>query len=760
MPEENSEQEPSRRNLSRVAPRALGFAAVAGLAGVIVAGMAMPFVGSAGLLTRNSIESYEELPQEFRTPALPERTRIYSADGVKIATVYEQNRKEVPLKKIAPIMQKAVIAIEDSRFYEHNGVDPRGMIRAAARNLGSGGVSQGGSTLTMQYVKNVLLISATNAQGQKAAREDTITRKLREMRYALALEKKLTKDQILNRYLNIAYYGARAYGVEAAAQRYFSKHASDLNLVEAATLAGIVQQPSRFDPTMNPRSCQARRDVVLNRMAELKYITAEEAAAAKAMSVESTLHPRVQYNGCTTSYAPFFCDYALRVVKQSKAFGKTERARQANWRAGGYKIYTTLQMKAQKAATNAVMNAIPPKDPSHKAVAISMVEPGTGNILAMAQNRKWGISGTGKTSFNYNVNYADGGTAGMQAGSTFKIFTIVAAIDQGLSPFTVIAAPPKRTFTGFQECHSGAYFAPYTVNNSTSSGAYDMFRGAAFSVNTYFVELEKRAGLCNVIDTAEKMGMTLANGDPLPRYPSFTLGSMEVSPLAMAGAYATVAAHGQYCKPRAISKIIDRHGKQLPVPAPKCNQAIRRSVADAAAAVLTNVVDGGIPGRTGGPMSIGRDAIGKTGTTNTHAAVWFAGATPDLAAAVWVGDPRGGFKHPLRNLMINGRWYHDVFGMSIPGPTWKAAMLGALAGTPATQFDLQAEFGLGAARQVGSPAQRGSQKLPSAQKPVQPGQAPAPAASGGAPAQGGTGTTPNPGAGAGAGAGNQSTPKP
>ncbi len=741
MPVDDSEQQNPQHKLAIIAPRALGFTAVAGLAGVILAGMAMPFVGSAGLLTRNSIESYEELPQEFRTPALPQRTRVYSADGVKLATVFEQNRKEVSLKKIAPIMQKAVIAIEDSRFYEHNGVDPRGMIRAAARNVGTGGVSQGGSTLTMQYVKNVLLYTATDAEGQKAAREDTITRKLREMRYALALEKKLTKDQILNRYLNIAFYGAKAYGVEAASQRYFSKHASELDLVEAATLAGIVQQPSRFDPTMNPRSCQTRRDVVLNRMAELGYITTEEAATAKAKSVQSTLKPKVQYNGCTTSYAPFFCDYALRVVKASKALGKTAKTRAANWRAGGYKIYTTLQMKAQKSATKAVMNAIPPKDPSYKAVAISMVEPGTGNILAMAQNRKWGIAGAGRTSYNYNVNYADGGTAGMQAGSTFKIFTIVAALDQGISPFTIISAPPKRTFTGFQECHSGAYFAPYTVNNSTSSGSYDMFRGAAFSVNTYFVELEKRAGLCNVIDTAEKMGMTLANGDPLPRYPSFTLGSMEVSPLAMAGAYATVAAHGQYCKPRAISKIIDRNGKSLKVPEPECTQAVRRSVADAAAAVLTNVVDGNIAGRTGGPMSIGRDAIGKTGTTNTHAAVWFAGATPDIAAAVWVGDPRGGFKHPLRNLMINGRWYHDVFGMSIPGPTWKAAMLGALAGTPATPFDLQAEFGLGAARQVGSPAQRGSQKLPGARKPAQTGPTPAPATSGGAGQAGGGSTT-------------------
>ncbi|MGV1004835.1 MAG: transglycosylase domain-containing protein [Candidatus Nanopelagicales bacterium] len=695
-----------------MAPRLLGFGAIAGFAGVIVAGMAMPLVGSAGLATRNSIESYEQLPKEFRTPALPERTRVYSADGVKIATVFDQNRVEVKLKNIAPIMQKAVVAIEDSRFYEHNGIDPRGIVRATFTNLAAGGVAQGSSTLTMQYVKNVLVSSATSDAGVAAAREDTISRKLREMRYAMALEKKLTKSQILTRYLNIAYYGSKAYGVEAASQRYFSKHASDLTLVEAATLAGIVQQPSRFDPTVNPKACQERRDVVLNRMAELGYITDKQARKAKKQSVESTLNTQVMYNGCTTSYAPFFCDYALRMVKASTALGKTEKAREKAWRAGGYKIYTTLNMKAQKAATNAVMNAIPPTDSSKKAVAISMIEPGTGNIEAMAQNRTWGLSGDGKTSYNYNVNYRDGGTNGMQAGSTFKIFTIVSALDRGISPYTIINSPEKRTFTGFRECGNDATFAPYDVKNSTSSGAYDMFRGAAYSVNTYFVALEQRAGLCHTVDIAEKMGMTLANGAELPRFPSFTLGSMEVSPLSMAGAYATVAAHGQYCKPRAITKIIDRHGKPLAVAAPKCKQAVSRAVADAAAAVLSNVVDGNISGRTGGPMSLGRDAIGKTGTTNTHAAVWFAGATPDLAAAVWVGDPRGGFRHPLKNIYINGTYYRDVFGSSLPGPTWKAAMKAALAGSPAVKFDLKAKFGLQPARQVGTPAQRGSTLLP------------------------------------------------
>lgn len=690
------------------------------LAGVVVAGMMLPFVGPAGVLARDSVASFEELPRDFREPALPVRTRVYAANGKKIATIYEQNRKEVPLDKIAPIMQKAVVAIEDSRFYEHNGFDPRGFLRAAATNVTAGGVTQGGSTLTMQYVKNVLLTAAEDDEQQAAAREDTVTRKLREIRYAVSLEKRLTKDEILNRYLNISYYGARAYGVEAASQRYFSKRAKDLNLVEAATLAGIVQQPSRFDPTLNPDKSQTRRDMVLNRMAELGYITEERAAKAKAKDVEDYLDPTVQYNGCWSSIAPFFCDYAVRAVTEMRALGKTPEKRAENWRQGGYKVYTTLDMKAQRSARQAVRAAIPLRDPSRKATAIAMVTPGNGNIRAMAQNRKWGTGNPEKpnakwweTTYNYAVDQADGGTAGMQAGSTFKVFTAIAALQKGISPYTVIPSPPARTFTGFRGCNgellSGGGYIPWTVKNSTSSGNFDMFRGAAYSVNTYFVELERRAGVCETVAAARKLGVKYATGEKLgsnATVASFTLGSTEISPLTLANAYATVSAHGVYCKPRAIKRIIDRDGKRLSVPAPKCKQAISRNVADATAAVLTNVVDGGIPGRTGGAMSIGRDTTGKTGTIDNQAAVWYAGSTADLAAAVWVGDPRGGYAHPLRNITINGRYYPRVFGSSLPGPTWKAAMLGALEGKKPVAMELRNQWGLQPARQAGSPALR------------------------------------------------------
>lgn len=712
--------------------RLIALIAVAALAGIVVAGMALPVIGPVGVLARDSISSFEDLPRDFREPALPVRTRVYAADGTKIATVFEENRKEISLEKVAPVMQEAVIAIEDSRFYEHNGFDPRGFMRAAVTNVTAGGVAQGGSTLTMQYVKNVLLTAAEDEEAQTAAKEDTITRKFREIRYAMALEKRLTKEEILERYLNISYYGARAYGVEAAAQRYFSKGAKDLELVEAATLAGIVQQPSRFDPTRNPRQAQKRRDVVLNRMAELGYITVEEARRAKSADVEDYLNPKVQYNGCTTSFAPYFCDYAIRQVQEMQAFGSTPEEREAAWNSGGYKIYTTLDMKAQEAATKAVMEAIPPKDESRKATAIAMVTPGTGDIRAMAQNREWGNSKSDdkwwETTYNYAADLADGGTQGMQAGSTFKIFTIIAALEQGISPFTVINSPPRKEFTGFVGCNGAPLSGeksggtePWPVSNSTSSGNFDMFRGAAYSVNTYFAELELRAGVCETMEAARKLGVKYADGYDLSEVKpdgrtaevaSFTLGSTEISPLTLANAYATVAAHGVYCKPRVITKIEDRDGKELSVPAPKCEQAISRNVADGTAAVLSSVVDGNISGRTGAPMSLGRDTIGKTGTINSNAAVWFAGATPDLGAAVWVGDPRGGYRYPLQNLTINGKYYPKVFGSSLPGPTWKKAMEGALADSPAVPMELRNEWGLLPARQTATPYQRDQYATP------------------------------------------------
>ena len=663
------------------------------LAGTLVGLMLIPFAGSLGVLTRDVVRDFESLPDELNTPPLPERSVILAADGSVLATIYYQNRIEVPLDSIAPIMRQATIAVEDARFLEHNGVDFRGIVRAAASNASSGEISEGASTLTMQYIKNVLVNQATSAEELDAARGDSSARKIKEVRLALALEKRFTKSEILSRYLNIAYFGSGAYGIEAASRRYFSKPASNLTLAEAATLAGIVQRPTSYDPIRNPELSAERRNIVLGRMASQGYVSQADADRAKKIPMQSLLNPTQVSNGCTSSYAPFFCDYVLQSIRENDVFGETPEEREAFLRRGGYTITTTLNPTVQKSVTEIVNSTIPIDDPSGKAAAISMVQPGTGHIIAMTQNREWGTSGKGRTTYNYNAPQSMGGTIGMQAGSTFKVFTLAAALEAGISPNEYISSPSPNTFNNFRNCETGVPYDPVTVRNSTTSGTLNMAQATAYSTNTYFMAIEERTGICRPVDIAESLGVTLGNGDPLLRVPSFTLGTMEIAPLSLANAYATFAAHGRYCEPVPILEIRDRDGAKLNVPNGDCRQVLDRSVADGVTVMLNGVVDGNIPGRTGAPMNLGdRPVAGKTGTTNESAAVWFAGFTPQVASAVWVGDPRGGYAFPLKDVTINGTYYRQVYGGTIPGPIWKESMLAASADLPIANFDLRTEF--------------------------------------------------------------------
>ena len=671
------------------------FVLVSMVAGVLAAGAALPFVGGVGVATRSAIESYEALPSQLTAPPLPQRSGILAADGSVIATIYEQNRIEVPLASIAPVMRQAIVAVEDGRFYEHRGVDPRGLLRALVGNAGGSSVTQGGSTLTQQYVKNVFVEAATTPEEAAAARGRNLTRKLKEMRYALALEKTLTKDQILERYLNIAYFGAGAYGVEAASRRYFSKPASKLTLVEAATLAGAVQQPVAYDPTRNPNSSQRRRIQVLGRMADLGYISPALAASTGAIPTKKFLKPSRTRNGCTAAHAPFFCDYVYRILRTDPAFGKTPADRENLLRRGGLTIRTTLDPLVQTAAQDAVDKKIPRKDRSRKVAAISMVKPSTGEIVAMAENRSWGTVGRGVTTYNFNVGTKLGGSIGAQAGSTFKAFTLAAALAKGESPYTYLASPQRKTFKGFNNCTTGIPYPPYTVNNSTGAGTFNMLSGAAYSINTFFVGLEEKVTQCAAAAMGERLGVRQGDGSPLGRLPSFTLGTDYVTPLTMASAYAVLANHGTKCNPIAILRVTDRDGKDLPIPQANCEQVIDRRVADSVTSILSQVIDGPLPGRTGRVMSLGRDAAGKTGTTNNSASVWFVGYTPDLSAAVATYDPRGANGYPMKNITIGGQRFGQVFGSTLPGPIWRDAMLAALATTPKTKFDLTTLDGLG-----------------------------------------------------------------
>ena len=664
-------------------------------AGIVTALIVLPVAGGIGLASRNGAQAFSRLPSDLTQVPLPQQNTILDAKGDVLAVLYAQNRIEVPLEQISPLMQQAVIAIEDQRFFNHAGVDFRATIRASI-STGSGGQVQGGSTITQQYVKQILLTAATTKEEQEAAVAVSINRKLREARYAIGLENKLTKKEILAGYLNIAYFGAGSYGVEIASKRYFSKSASELTLTQAATLAGLVQNPSRYDPTRYPERAQARRDLVLKAMRNAGYITAEQAETAIAVPVSLDLNPTELPNGCTTSAAPYFCDYVLTVLRNDPIFGDTPEVREAVLNLGGLTIKTTLDPKAQKASQTAVDEKIPFDDPSGKAAAITMMRPGTGEITAMAQNRKWGRSGAGYTTVNYNTPVDSNGTVGFQAGSTFKAFTIAAAFKQGWDPFEVISAPAKKTFENFVECETDEKFAPYEVQNSTSSGAFDILSATAFSVNTYFVGLEEKLGLCDPIDIATAAGVKQGNGELFEKFPCFTLGCFDVTTLNLTEGMATFAAHGVHCSPIAISKITDRFGAELSVPSADCRRTIDLQVADSTTAVLAGVIDGPIPGRTGRAMDLGRPAAGKTGTTDSSAAVWFVGYTPDMAASVWVGDPRGGQKYPMKNITIGGRYYSQVFGSTMPGPIWRDALIGALAGTPETAWNLTTLNGINA----------------------------------------------------------------
>ena len=686
------ETKPAETGLDRIGllTKMATFVALAGVVGALVV---LPVVGGVGLATRNSAQAFSSLPSDLSQVPLPQQNTLLDADGNILAVLYAQNRIEVPIEEISPIMQQAVIAIEDQRFFNHAGIDFKGTLRASI-STGAGGQVQGGSTITQQYVKQILLTAATTKEEQEAAVAVSINRKLREARYAIGLENKLSKKEILEGYLNIAYFGAGSYGVEIASQRYYSKSASELTLSEAATLAGLVQNPSRFDPTRFPERAQNRRDEVLNAMVKAGYITQEQSNQAKSVSVEADLKPAELSNGCVNSYAPFFCDYVLTVLMNDPAFGETPEARARLLAVGGLTIKTTLSRDAQMSSQKAVDEKIPFDDESGKAAAITMIRPGTGEITAMAQNRKWGRSGAGYTTVNYNVPVAANGTVGFQAGSTFKAFTIGAAFKLGWDPFKVINAPQKKEFKDFKECGTGAKFAPYPVRNSTGSGAFDIFSGTAFSVNTYFVGLEEKIGLCEPLAIAKASGVQQGNGEDFAGYPCFTLGCFDVTTLDLTEGMATFAAHGLHCDSIAISTVTDRYATELEVPAANCIQKIDVEVADSTTAVLAGVISGPLGGRTGRAMYFDRPAAGKTGTTDNSAAVWFVGYTPDMAASVWVGDPRGGQTHPMKNVRINGQYYGQVFGSTMPGPIWRDALRGALANVPATPWNLKTLYGI------------------------------------------------------------------
>ncbi|MFD5432505.1 transglycosylase domain-containing protein [Kitasatospora sp. NPDC127067] len=660
------------------------FLGVSVLSGVLLAGLALPAVGAIGLTAKDTAESFDNIPDDFKTPPLTQATQIFDAKGGLIAKVYERDRTVLTADQMSPFMRHAQVDIEDARFYEHGAVDLKGILRAVSKNAESGTASQGASTLTQQYVKNVNVEKAGDDQAAVLeAQRKTLGRKIQELKVAIKLEEDLSKDQILTNYLNITFYGHQAYGVEAASQRYFSKSNKDLTVAEAATLAGMVQNPSSYDPVRYPENTVKRRNVVIDKMLENKHITADQAKEAKAAPLG--LKYKDPQNGCITAQAGmgFFCDYVRHVVKQDPAFGKNADERKKVWNTGGLNIYTTLDPDKQAAAQNAVTKKVNVTDTV--SAAATMMEPGSGKILAMAQTRPYGLDpNKNQTVVNLNVDAAMGGGNGFQTGSTFKPILAAAALESGMSNTQAFPSENKIEYPQMSTC-SGTWKNTVkpkeTVKNEQDSevGPYQLKEAMARSVNTYFVQMEQQVGLCAMKQMANKLGITQsAKGDAFQEVPSMVLGTLELSPLTMANVYATFAARGKYCTPIAINKITTVDGKDIPVPQSQCSQAFSEQTADSLNAVLLNVTEKGTAAAL--TMDDGRKIAGKTGTTDEKKAAWFSGYTPSLAAAVWLGGPAGGVK--MKNITIGGKYYPEVFGADGPGPIWAMAMNQALKGTP------------------------------------------------------------------------------
>ncbi|MFF8939602.1 transglycosylase domain-containing protein [Streptomyces paradoxus] len=683
---------PNKRSGGGLSPtqQAAKFLGVSVLAGAVLAGIALPAVGALGLAAKGSVESFDELPANMKTPPLSQRTTILDADGGQIATVYSRDRTVVPLKNISPYMQKAIVAIEDSRFYQHGAVDLKGVLRALNKNAQTGGVSEGASTLTQQYVKNVFVEEAGNDPTKVAqATQQTIGRKIRELKYAIQVEEELGKKKILENYLNITFFGQQAYGVEAAAQRYFSKSAKDLSLEQSALLAGIVQSPSRYDPVNDETEATKRRNTVLQRMAAIGDIS--RAQAADAMKAPLGLKVSKPKNGCITAVkgAGFFCDYVREVFLNDPVFGKTKKQRAKIWNQGGLTIRTTMDPQAQNAAQRSIKKHVYKSD--EVATAVSLVQPGTGKILAMGQSRPYGFK-KNETQINLSVDQSMGGGMGYQPGSTFKPIVAAAALEDGMpankvysSPYQMAYPSPVSACDGKRWVNDPTSPAKLENENSSEVGPYDMREATAKSVNTYYVQMISDIGICPVTTMAKKMGVVRADGDKMPQVPSIALGTQEMSPLTMANAYATFASRGMHCTPVAIESVSRRVGDKtssLEVPKSTCSRAMSENTADTINALLKGVVEDG----TGKKAGLGsRPSAGKTGTTDERYAAWFVGYTPNMAGAVWVGDPA--HKRKMVGITIGGRSYGKVFGGEVPGPIWGDMMSGALEGKPVEDFN-------------------------------------------------------------------------
>ncbi|NYK08879.1 transglycosylase domain-containing protein [Leifsonia naganoensis] len=639
------------------------------VAGLLVTAAVTPAIAVTGMAANNGIGVFEGLPEYLEIGTLAQPTTIYAknSDGSDraLATFYSQNRLPVTFGQISQAAKDAAIAGEDPRFYSHGGVDIQGTMRGVLSTVSGGGV-QGGSSITQQYVKNVLLQKCeampVKTDEQKKAYQNCVDdstgvtpdRKVKEMKYAIGLEKKYTKDQILVGYLNIAGFGGSVYGIEAAARYYFNTTAAALTPAQSASLLAIVNEPTSLkldNPDSETNGAangyaknKERRDYILQKMYQYKKLTKAQYDEAVKTPIQPVITPSVR--GCQTAGgSAYFCDYVQKIILNDPTFGKDDDTRSANFNRGGYKIYTSLDLDLQQVAEETLNSYVPKTYKVDLGGVLVGVQPGTGRVLYMAQNKDYTQDGEEAASdarfsaINYATDYAYGGSGGFQVGSTYKVFTLAEWLKQGHSLNETVNAN-VRTYTKFKNSCTGDWSGTYRPTNDSGGeeGQRSAQNATTNSINTAFVSMASQLDLCEIKNDAEAFGVHTATNAELNSDPASVLGTNNIAPLTMATAFAGIANNGLTCTPVAIDKIIDGSGKEVAPPATKCTQSIDPTVANTMAKALQGPVQSGT---AAGMNTTGKDMLGKTGTTDGNEQLWLVAATTKVAGAYWVGNITG-----------------------------------------------------------------------------------------------------------------------
>ena len=652
----------------------LGFVVFSILAGILCTVAVTPALAMAGVTLSRSVGIFHGLPGAIQIGQLPQRNRIFAngpSGPVQIATVFDQNREADSWDKISPYLKAAAVDGEDKNYYSHGGVDVAALVRAAASNVSSGSVQSGASTIAMQVVRNIqtedalrLKTVAERKAAYNAATEGTLSRKLKEMRLAIGIEKQYTKRQILNAYLNIANFGGNNYGVEAAAQAYFSTTALKVTPVQAASIIAIVQDPSlrSLGNKANYAANQARRNFILGRMYAAGDITRTQYVEGKNTPVDAKfLHPSSVQSGCLSAAVSYrwICDYTVNDVGNLTQLGKTKMAREAAWAVGGYDVYTTFSTQLQDAASSILASLVPATETRFNlGGALTTVEPGTGRILVMAENKTYDdtLNGGGSTTtaVNFNVDRDNGGSSGFQPGSAYKLFTLLEWLRQGHKLTDSFNASVRSIpMSGFTACGNQLRGPAYSFkNDENEQGSTTILQATARSINSVFLQMASKLDLCDIRDMAKSLGIHNATGNPLSDLPSCIIGGCDntLAPMALAAAYAAVADQGNYCSPVAVAKLVGPKGRDIGGQSANCHQAIPANIANTAATALQGVMKGGT-GSSANPND-GTAFLGKTGTTNNSLHTWIVASSTKAATAVWIGNISGA--QELRRISVGG----------------------------------------------------------------------------------------------------------